>query len=334
MRTSIGGRPRNATGLGRPRLLALLSQARPPAPALVVAPAGYGKTTLLAQCAAAHPGPVAWYTADSADGAGGLVLPRLCGAVRAAAGLPPTRDEHLGRLFADLVQATRDTVLLVIDNYEALAGTPAEDLVERTALAGPATLRVVVGSRRMPSLDPVRHEVASGIALVDADALRLRTWEVAQLLRVVHGQPLPAEEVAELTARTGGWPAAIQTYLLATRDRSPAERRRAVAELAGGSPVLRRYLDATLQAARADRAFLLRTSVFDVLTGARCDRLLGATGSAAVLTRLHAAGALPLTGDGDAYRCPEVLREHLHTMLAEEFGPEAARGWHRRAGDL
>ena len=75
-------------GLVRPRLLAQLDAARSNGLALVIAPAGFGKTTLLDQYTQAHPGPVASYRADPADAAAGHTARRLAAAVRGALGRP------------------------------------------------------------------------------------------------------------------------------------------------------------------------------------------------------------------------------------------------------
>src|SRR5215211_5221369 len=196
-------------GLLRPRLLAALGRARRRQLALLVAPAGAGKTTLLAQYAAEHAGPV---------------------------GLAPADRYDLDALAAALAAAPGPSLALLVDNLDCLDGSAAERTLERLALLAPPSLRVVGAGRRMPALNLLRHELSDGLVVIDGDQLRFRTWEVERLPRDVYRQPLPPEEVAVLTRRTGGWAAGLQLFHLSTRGRTLTERRRAVS--ARASPAL------------------------------------------------------------------------------------------------
>ncbi len=321
-------------GLVRPRLLAELEPAH--RLGLLIAPAGAGKTTLLAQYAAGHPGPVAWYRADPLDAAAGVVEHRIHAALADLAGLPRASRYDLDELLTALALVPDPSLALLVDNLDCLDGS-AERTLERLALHAPPALRVLGAGRRMPAVNFVRHEFSDRLAVLDADQFRFRTWEVEHLLRDVYREPLPPEDIAVLTRRTGGWAAGLQLFHLSTRGRTLSERRRAVGALDGRSALARAYLTRTVLAdLPADaRDFLIRTSALDVLTGERCDRLLGTTGSDRVLEQLERRHALPTSNDGGrTYHYHEVLRSHLVGGLVETLGEAEARRWHGHAAAL
>ena len=315
--------PAQPRGLVRPRLLALLDTGRGTGLALVIAPAGFGKTTLLDQYAQAHPGPVASYRADPADAAGGHTACRLTAALRAALGRPgrPADRDPVGELLAELASVHDGTdLLVVIDNVDCLIGTPGEEVVDRLLAHRPAGVRMVVAGRRMPALD----------------LLRFRTWEVERLLAAVYAEPLPFDEVALLTRRTGGWAAGLAMFHLSTRGRPLTSRRRAVAALSGRWAVAREYLARNLLAGLTTevREFLVRTCVLDVVTAERADRLLATTGSERILDELTNRYGLPVIVDSGSYQYHQVLRGHLAVALVEDLGEAEAVRWHARAGGL
>ena len=312
-------RPEPATapqGLIRQRLITQLATARSAGLALVVAPAGYGKTTLLTQYAALHPGPVVWHSVDATAAAAGRTGSRLVE-------------------FAEAGQAANQ--LLGLDNVDQLIGTPAEQDLEHLLTSRQRDADVLLAARRMPPLNLLRHEVFGVPGVVGPDQLRFRTWEVERLLAAVYSEPLPPDEVALLTRRTGGWAAGLAMFHLSTRGRPLAARRRAVAALSGRWSMARGYLASTLLRGMGPdvRDFLVRTCVLDVLTGERCDRLLDTTGSDQLLDDLANRYGLPISVDGgQSYVYHQVLRSHLAAALVDELGEAGAARWHARAARL
>ncbi|MFJ8579973.1 BTAD domain-containing putative transcriptional regulator [Micromonospora sp. NPDC093277] len=299
--------------LVRSRLITSLN-VRPRSLGLVVAPAGSGKTTLLAQYATSVAGPVGWLRTVPSDADPALVLRRM-----------------------DAALPDGDGGLLVIDDLHLIEGSPGETvLLDRALALTRAGVRVLVGTRRAPSPILARHEF-SDCVIVDAEQLRFRTWEVERLLRDVYREPLPADDVAALARRLGGWAAGLQLYYLSTHGQPLPDRRRAVASLAMRSALSRDYLTRTVLAELAPplRRFLVRTCVFEVLTAERCDRLLGADAGQAALEELERRQAFTVSHDGGrSFAYHEVLRAHLTTALVEDLGEVEARAWHARAGRL
>ena len=191
-------------GLARSRLLDLAAHRV----VLVLAPAGHGKTTLLGQIASRFPGPVVWYRIDAAD----RDPDELAGRVGRALGRVGV-GEATCRSFDDVAAALDTTgldtagreMLLVFDDFHAVAGSAAEHGLARMIALAPPTLRVVLGARRVVGLDVSALRVYGAVHVVDADDLRFRSWEVERLFREVYHQPLPPEDAATLSQRTGGW---------------------------------------------------------------------------------------------------------------------------------
>ena len=328
----------SATGLCRARLLLSLDAVLAARLGFVVAPAGSGKTTLMAQWAGTVCGPVAWYRADRADAAPGRLLDRLRTAISRALDVAPDhgdRPETVEHL-ALLVERAPGPVLLVVDDLHVLADTCAEADLERFLLLAPHRLRLLLGTRRLPTFNLAHRELPAPVS-VTADDLRFRSWEVERLFRDVYATPLRPDDAAALTRRTEGWAAALQLFHLSTAGRAPAERRRAVGALIGRSRYAQDYLSGQVLAGLPDelRHFLSRTCVFDVLTGDRCDAVLGSQTGQRTLLELERRQALTTSDDdGLTFRYHEVLRRHLETVLHEELGGSGARAWYCHAADL
>jgi DNA-binding SARP family transcriptional activator len=303
--------------------------------AVVVAPAGFGKTTLLAHYAHAFDGTVVWITAEAGDTEPATLGHRL----RRACPVdlpPPARPVDLAEFAEELGTGLRGETLLVIDDAQWLEGSEAEKAVERMLVSAPPHLHTVLAGRRMPGVNTSRHEL-TGLLIIGPDQMRFRAWEAEALLRDVYREPLPPGDIAALSRRVGGWAAGLHLFHLSTRGRPLAERRAAVAALDGRASLCRAYLTRTVLGDLPDQlhAFLLRTGVFDTLTGPRCDELLGQHDSHLILAELERLQAFTTSSDGGwTYRYHEVLRSHLAATLVDEFGDDGARRWHVRAAQI
>jgi DNA-binding SARP family transcriptional activator len=308
---------------------------------LVVAPPGSGKSTLLAHVAEAASGHVAWLTLDTATVAEPVLLAHLRAAFRAVPGLAdqwPTAEIAL----ADLEDRLTEPVLLVLDDVHTVDGEAASEVIRLLIRYQPEFLRIALGSRTVPEVDIPRWRLTGAAVEVDADLLRFRTWEVEELFREWHGVRLRADEVTTLTQRTGGWAAGLQLFHLATQRRPPSSRAALLAGSSSAGRLTRDYLARHVldQIPARLQEFLIRSSVLDELTAARCDALLETTDAAARLAELDRIGLFTSieadTGDGGewVYTYHEVLRSHLLAEVSARLGPAAEQALHRRAADL
>jgi DNA-binding SARP family transcriptional activator len=323
--------------LARDRLHALMRRLWPCRLGLVVAPAGWGKTTLLASLAASADVPVGWYCAESWDGSTEAFLRHLEAAL--APSLPGVRRGWFS--VEDVVDALEaypgTSALMVIDDLHTLEGSPGERAFGRLLSYAPDWLVFVAASRRHPRLDMSRLRVSNRLLEISVDDLRFRSWEVERLFIDFYSEPLPPAELAQLARRTEGWAAGLQLFHLATSGKPPDERRRVLAGLATASRFVREYLtsDVLDELPNELRRFLVSTSVLGRLSGAICDRFLGRDDSDHLLQELERRQVFThaLEGGGE-YRYHEVFRSHLEGVLLLDVGEERMRQLHQRAGSV
>ena len=290
----------------RPRLLQALRADPRPLVALV-APAGYGKTTLLRDWCAVDRRPSAWLELDGRHEDPLVLLREVARAVDRAAA------------------AARDgRVLVVIDDVHVLCTAGARETLAGLCRRPPEGVTIALASRAELPLPVARLRAEGRVTELRADALAMTRAEAAALCRGA-GLRLDADGLEAVLRRTEGWPAALA--LAAQAPNAPAH-------VDGRDRLIADYLrDEILdRLGEADRAFLRQASVLDALTGELCDAVLGRQGSGAVLARLHAAGVplVALDSHGERYRPHRLLADLLRAELHRgDPGLEAAL--HHRA---
>lgn len=185
--------------------------------AWLVAPAGYGKSSLAASYVQARARPCVWLRAGAADAEPAGFFANLTQA--SGASLPVLQREQLAgglaafarRYFQALWAALPATTVLVIDEVEAVAGALQQMLAEAVASLGPAQL-LVVTSRAGPPAALARAEISGALQRIEATALALTAGEIGRLLERRH-RPAAAADVDVLLRRTLGWPAAVSLML-------------------------------------------------------------------------------------------------------------------------
>jgi DNA-binding SARP family transcriptional activator len=327
-----------APALPRERLVAVLEQAWRHRLVLVAAPAGSGKTTLLAGFAAVARVPVAWYRAETWDADErtflGYLERALTGALPGLAGGWASVEDAA----AALERWDGGRAALIIDDVHTLEGTLAEAALGRLVDYAPPWLAILGGTRVAPGFNLSRLRLSGELLEIGPDELRFRAWEVERLFALFYHDPVPPADLAVLARRTEGWAAGLQLFHLATRGKSPEERRRVLASAGSSGRLLREYLARNVLAELPDelRAFLVETSVLRRLTGAMCDELLAREGSGVVLRELahRQIFTVALDEEDGSFRYHEILRAHLDRVLVELVGEDEARARHARAGGL
>ena len=277
----------------------------------LVAPAGYGKTTLLCDWDAEDARPFAWVTLDAEHNDPACLENSLTVALQ---GIEP------------------DGTVLVIDDLHMLRARAAQAALAAIVAHCPPGVTVAVASRAAPALPVARLRAEDRLVELGPAELALDLDETAQLLRRA-GLDLDAAECVELWSRTEGWPAAVALGALAMGDQfAPAEP----AQFGGDDHVVADYLrDEVLAGLPADeRQLLLESAILDTLSGALCDHVLERTGSAAALSEIARERLLLLCLD----RGDERFRHHrlMAEMLAAELrraDPARAAELHRRASE-
>jgi len=334
----------------RPRLLARLDAGLDGGRcSLLSAPAGAGKTSLLAAWIAQLGRPAAWLTLDERDQDIDQVLRYLVAALQTIAPAcgrgalawldaptPPPPEVVVTGLVNDLA-ALPAPGLLVLDDYHLVHGPAVHAAVAFLLDHLPPALHLVVASREDPPLPLPRLRARHQLVELRAVDLGFSVEEAAAFLGAGMGLTLEEAQVAALVERTEGWAAGLQLAGLALRDRPDPSA--FVAAFAGGHRLVAGYLTAEVldRQPAPTRRFLLTTGVLDRLCAPLCDALLApeAPGDTqGLLEELERANLflLPLDDERVWYRYQHLFAEALRARLAREAGPDAAASLHRRAG--
>jgi LuxR family transcriptional regulator, maltose regulon positive regulatory protein len=326
-------RPARRNGLAeRERLVGRLVGARDAPLALLVAPAGYGKTTILAQWAEREKRPFAWLTLDEEDDAPDRLLASIASALGVVDGGPgPPR--HSGRSLPRLLEwlESRDApFVLALDNAEVLSGSGSLDVLGAIVDHVPWGSQLAIASRREPAMHVGRLRAHRKVVELRHGDLVMTPSEAGALLAGT-GLDLERTEVEVLVRRTGGWAAGL--YLAALSIRKAPDPGLVIAAFSGDNTLVADYLqDEFLSGLSRERAAFLRdASVVEVLSGPACDAILGRSGSARVLAGLARSNLLLFpVGGADAYLLHPLLVDLLRAELRRSE-PERALRLHKRA---
>ncbi|WP_435821048.1 LuxR C-terminal-related transcriptional regulator [Micromonospora musae] len=352
--------------LARPRLLRRLDAGSAGPVTLVSAPAGWGKSTLLAAWTrlvggssgegaevrpdgsvveAARPVP-AWVSVEAGDD-GDRLWSYLAAALRAGTGpgrdsaqVPdrPPRPDQLELLAAGLA-AREEPVLLVVDDLHRVTDPAALTGLDFLLRHAEQRLRLVVGARAGLPLAVHRLRLAGELTEIGPDELAFTDDEVADLL-TAHGVALSGTALHRLRERTGGWPAALRFAALALQ-RQP-DPSRWVEQFGGDQPDVAGYLHEEVLAAvePAARELLRRTALAETVCADLADALTGGSDAERTLADLAGDGGLLRRDESRPpwYRChpllADLLRAELTRLPADELRELHLRaaGWYADNG--
>ncbi len=335
--------------LRRPRLTSQLARLVDHRVTILKAEAGYGKTTALASLAADMPGRVVWYSLSEADADPLVYLLHLVEAfgctypgtgVRSRAllaqegGAAKYWAPAIDALANDLIDALRDEVVLVLDDYQLVDRPEIDAITERLVAHMPACLHLAIATRRSPRLAGLARWRALGDVLdLSKKDLELTAAEVEELFAGRSGPGLSDGEADALVAETEGWVIALHMIRQHLWDGQPLDHvlRHAPDTLAS----LFEYLAQEVLARQppAAQQFLLRSAVLRRLDAELCDALLGRHDSATLLHELDDRSLFLTPLEGGAYRYHHLFQEFLATR-ARARSPGRWQRLHRRAAVL
>jgi LuxR family maltose regulon positive regulatory protein len=308
----------------------------------VVAPPGYGKTTLLAQWAERNGQSFAWVSADEGDNDPKVLLSYVAEALDAVEpidervfdALASPGSSVLGSVVPRLGSAfasMSSPVVLVLDDVHVLHDRECRAALSVLADHVPDGSRLVLASRASPPLRVARLRAEGKIMEIGPADLSLTREEASSLLRNA-GLTLGEEEVAALHQRTEGWPAGLYLAALYLREGGPLAN--AAVSFGGDDRLVSEYMESEFLAriSRGQRVFLTRTAVLERMCGPLCDALLELSGSATVLADLERSNLLlvPLDRRKEWYRYHHLFRDLLLAEL-HRLEPELMPVLYRRA---
>ena len=336
-------RPRPSVGfVPRPRLVDRLERSVAEQLVLVSAPAGFGKTSLLADWAGQSRWPVAWLSLDRGDDDPARFWRHLTAALdRVRSGLveqlgplltPAQSYEGLAAALINRLAARPDQVRVVLDDYHLVESRQVHESIAFLLEHRPPALRFVLASRSDPPLPLARLRAHGQLAELRATDLRFTAEEATALMRAGVPGDLPDGAVSALTTRTEGWAAGLQLAALSLQGQPDVAG--FVATFSGSHRYVLDFLAEEVlerQPARL-RQFLLETSVLERLSGELCDAVTGRTGGQETLERVERANLflVPLDAARRWWRYHHLFADLLRVRLRQEQ-PDRVTLLHHRA---
>jgi len=345
----------------RPRLIERLDQGLAGPLTLISAPAGFGKTTLVAHRLAQLVLPSAWLGLDAQDDVPGTFLRYVVTALR---GIDPAIGAQLvpllelsdtmlpqaviGTLLNDLAAMSHD-IALVLDDLHVLTHPAIYDALAYLLDHMPLRLHLVLLTREDPPLPLARLRARRQLVELRAADLRFTIAEADAFLQVAMHLSLDADAIAALVGRTEGWIVGLQLAALSLRDLGMEDVATAIDAFTGTNRYVVDYLvDEVIRAQPAHlQHFLLQTSLLDRLCGPLCDALLlgdaslasstpdarNAAYSQSILEALERANlfVVPLDSARHWYRYHHLFADVLQTRLVSGAAPGQIRQLRQRA---
>jgi len=331
----------------RPRLSERLRRGAESKLTLISAPAGFGKTTLLAEWLAAGPAgrpSVAWLSLDSTDNHPVSFWTYLIAALQSVAPEvgasalsllrapePPPIERVLAPLLNELAAVAHDIVLVLdddhaVDAHEVQAGMAY--LLEHL----PPRIHIVIATRADPALPLGRLRGRGELVEIRAADLRFTPDEATAYLNEIMGLDLTVSDIAALEERTEGWIAALQLAALSIQGRDDIPG--FIAGFAGDDRYIVDYLVEEVLQRQPERVrrFLLETSILGRLTSSLCDAVTGQDDGRAMLDALDRGNLflVPLDDRRRWYRYHQLFADVLRAHLLDEQ-PDRLPALHRRA---
>lgn len=321
----------------------------------VIAEAGFGKTTLVADYLRRSQLRAFWYRLDDDDTDGLVFLRYLVAAcqavdsgllVRSASLLsesslePAPAGAVLDTILSELSGLGEMPSVLVLDDFHMVEGVPAVgSIVERLIARSPERLRFILASRRTPNLSVAALRARGELAELNREQLRFDEVETDRLFRDSYKHPLEPDVLHDLHTRTEGWAASLQLVKTAVDGRSPAHVRAFVDSLSGSEGDLYDYLaeEVVGDLDPALRAFLVRTALLeDVEPDTAAVAASVPPGRARhMLGEAQRLGLLSRDGDrAGIWRSHPLVREFLLAHLEAELGQSGVAAMHRRLATM
>ena len=340
--TKLFAPPSLPGSVARQRLMQRLNAGLQGKLTLVLAPAGFGKSTLLGAWTQACEHPSAWLSLDEGDRDPDQFAAYLTASMRSIAADLGDGDLALAQArprpppetvlvhLINRLSLRRGRLVLVLDDYQFASSPEVDALLAFLIDKLPAQLHLVIASREAPNLPLGRLRAQGEVLDLGPQDLRFMADETRLFLNQSMALGLTESQVQALDARTEGWPAGVRMAALTLARQSDAAS--FIRSFTGSHRLVHDYLlEEVLQRQPADvQDFLLRTSVLDRLCPALCDAVMQAEGASDFLRTLDHSNlfVVPLDDDRRWYRYHHLFGAMLRQRLLER---EAVTPLHLRA---
>jgi LuxR family maltose regulon positive regulatory protein len=351
--------------VSRPQLIQRLNTGLPNKLALVSAPAGFGKTTLISEWVnALRLGApresqvkyiIAWLSLDEGDNDPARFLAYFIAALNRAAGekaslgdgalrmlqsaQPPATEAILTALINNIA-AIRERLVFILDDYHLIEAQPIHDALTFLLDHQPRQLQLVISTREDPALPLARLRARGQLTELRASDLRFSLSEAAEFLNQVMGLNLSPEDLTALETRTEGWIAGLQ--LAAISLQRSKDTAGFIKSFTGNHRLVLDYLleEVLSQQPEHIQTFLLRTAILDRFNGSLANALTGQDNGQATLEILERSNLfiVPLDGERQWYRYHHLFADLLRLRLRQTYQDQIptlhrkASAWYEQNG--
>ena len=350
--------------LPRPRLLDWFESNAGKRLILLSAPAGYGKTTLLADLINASNRPFAWYTLDAQDSDPTVFLTYFIEALRTMKHAPELLTRSIGQTAQSLLDSAETSIspqrvltvlinelteqvevpwFIVLDDYHFVASSVVHQLVDFFIENAPEGVHMIISTRVDPPIALARLRARGQLAELRTSSLRFREEEVTRWMAVDLPE-LPADSLNLLSEKTEGWAAALQIIRSSLSGRDAADVNALLSGLGGSQQFLFDYLaDEVFKRLPEDvQEFLLCTSILQQMDVSACNAVASVQNAQSILEELEKQNLFVASLDSQKkwYRYHYLFREFLVSRLQRVetesvVGLEGSAGAHYEArGEL
>lgn len=333
----------------RYRLIERLQQGLQATLILLSAPAGFGKSTLLAQWLAESQWPSAWISLEPADNDPVRFFSALIAALQrfdpqlgtsalvcfqpSPSAPPPSPETVVDLLLGDLHQQAPGDFVLVLDDYHVVTNEVLHQALSYLVEHAPAYLHLVIATRTDPMLPLSRLRTQGQLCEVRANQLQFLPEETSTFLHAVMGLTLSDEEQAVLQDRTEGWIAGLQLAAISLQGRSNVQQ--FLGQFTGSHRHIIDYLteEVLTRQAEAVQSFLLQTSLLERFSSPLCDAVTERDDGEEMLSYLERANLflVPLDEQRQWYRYHHLWSSALRARLQREVGTAGLAALYRRA---
>jgi len=346
-------KPHIAKMTERERLYPMMAEILTKRLTTVIAGAGFGKTTLIAQAAERLNTKTLWYRLDSSDKdfttfIGYLIAglqdydarfgEKTCQRIAQAQVIHREREAILRAFLNELESMITKTLLIILDDYHSIAeSTEVRETISFLLENIPASIHLILISRIDPGLPLSRLRSTRDVLDIRERDLTFTPAEIEELYGRLFTIKLKAASLKILHSRTGGWAAGLILVYHYSRGKSPEDIEGFLANLKGSHRFIANYLEENVYHLQpsAIKDFLCKTSILSRLNAVFCNRLLGITDAQEILRNLEKDHlfTFPFDEERQWYSYHHLFQEFLQTRLIE-LGQEVIVNLHRKAAKL
>ena len=313
----------------------------------VIAPAGFGKTTLVVDWLKKQGMAAAWYSLDENDNLPARFFAYLVAAIQTvepgfASNLalslneanPPETPNIIPVIINELT-TIKQPLLIVLDDFHVISNEHLHSAVESIVNHLPAGVHLLLTSRDEPHLPLHRWRVRGQLNEIRAADLRFTQAEASQFFDTTMSLQLAPNVVSELEKRTEGWIAGLQLAALSLRSHEKVDQ--LLAGFTGSERQVADYLlhEVFFQQRQGLQNFLLQTSILERFNSGLCNELLKREDSQRLIDELDQRNLflIPLDNSRHWFRYHHLFSEFLRDRLKRDWAQQDIEALHRRAAN-